>query len=120
MFGFQINIFFFVVFVFFVLLLLILELGIGTVFHGVHFVEVGPGGDVAVAVEVGVRGGALELVAVTFAEFFHFVAALDGGFGWIAGDGWGSDGYTVGHLLPVLSSEIASPERIPFFAVGVD
>lgn len=61
----------------------------------------------------------MDFSAVAFAKFFHFVAALDGGFR--GGGGVGApcrDG--VGDLLPVGGFEVGAAKRVPFFTVGVD
>jgi len=61
----------------------------------------------------------LDFGAVAFAEFFHFVAALDGGFGSGGGVGaLGGDG--IGDLLPVGGFEVGAAEGVPLVAVGVD
>ena len=61
----------------------------------------------------------MDFGAVSFAEFFHFVAALDGGFGSGGGVGaLGGDG--VGDLLPVGGFEVGPAEGVPLVAVGVD
>lgn len=78
-----------------------------------------PRGGVAVA-SCGGSSSALYLRAVAFTELFHLVAALDGGLLGATGGERATFGDPIGDFLPVRSPEIASPERIPLFTVGVN
>jgi len=97
---------------------------VGAFFHGVHGFEVDPGGGrsgggVVDEAREGEGAEALDFGAVPFAEFFHFVAALDGSFGSGGSVGaLGGDG--VGDLLPVGGFEVGTAEGVPLVAVGVD
>lgn len=87
----------------------------GTFLHGVHELEVDPGG---VESRNGEGARALDLGAVALAELLHFVTALDGGFGRGGVGAAACDG--VGDLLPVGGLEVAAAEGVPLVAVGVD
>lgn len=62
-------------------------------------------------------GGALDLGTIPLPKLLHLVATLDGGLG---GSGRAASGDIVGHLLPVVGTEVAAAEGVPLIFVGFD